>query len=124
MKRVVILMMDSFGIGGAPDAEKFGDVGVNTFAHIAQAVGGLKVPNLCALGLNVAGFEASGEQAPCAGAVKVELPSKFGHMKEISHGKDTTSGHWEMAGVPVPSGSDSGRVVCCGVCGTRYKIVV
>lgn len=101
MKRVIILMMDSFGIGGAPDAEKFGDVGANTFAHIAQAVGGLKVPNLCALGLNVAGLEASGEKAPFFGDVKVELPSKFGHMKELSHGKDTTSGHWEMAGVPV-----------------------
>lgn len=101
MKRVIILMMDSFGIGGAPDAEKFGDKGANTFAHIAQNSGGLKVPNLNALGLGQAGFEASGDKAPVTGKAQFAMPSKFGHMKEISHGKDTTSGHWEMAGVPV-----------------------
>lgn len=101
MKRVIILMMDSFGIGGAPDAEKFGDKGANTFLHIAQTRGTLKVPNLDRLGLGQAAFEASGEKAPVCGETTLNIGSKFGHMREISHGKDTSSGHWEMAGVPV-----------------------
>lgn len=101
MKRVIILMMDSFGIGGAPDAEKFGDKGANTFLHIAETRGTLKVPNLDRLGLGQAAFEASGEKAPVCGETTLNIGSKFGHMREISHGKDTSSGHWEMAGVPV-----------------------
>lgn len=101
MKRVIILMMDSFGIGGAPDAEKFGDKGANTFLHIAQTRGTLKVPNLDRLGLGQAAFEASGEKALVGGETTLNIGSKFGHMREISHGKDTSSGHWEMAGVPV-----------------------
>lgn len=101
--RVVILMMDSFGIGGAEDAAKFGDAGANTLGHIAAARGGLKVPNMAALGLLKAA-EAStglpitaGEQDNPA----ILVPSKYGFMKEISLGKDTSSGHWEMAGSPV-----------------------
>lgn len=101
--RVVILMMDSFGIGGAEDAAKFGDAGSNTLGHIAAERGGLKVPNLAALGLLKAA-EAStglpitaGEQDNPA----ILVPSKYGFMKEISLGKDTSSGHWEMAGSPV-----------------------
>lgn len=101
MKRVIILMMDSFGIGGAPDAENFGDKGANTFLHIAQARKGLNVPNLNRLGLGQAAFEASGEKAPVCGETTLNIGSKFGHMREISRGKDTSSGHWEMAGVPV-----------------------
>lgn len=101
--RVVILMMDSFGIGGAEDAAKFGDAGANTLGHIAAARGGLKVPNMAALGLLKAA-EAStglpitaGEQDNPA----ILVPSKYGFMKETSLGKDTSSGHWEMAGSPV-----------------------
>ena len=101
--RAVILMMDSFGIGGAEDAAKFGDAGADTLGHIAAARGGLNVPNLAALGLFKAA-EASTGKAPAAGAqtkASVSLPSKYGFMREISHGKDTSSGHWEMAGSPV-----------------------
>lgn len=101
MKRVIILMMDSFGIGGAPDAESFGDTGANTLYHISQVQNGLKLPNLKALGLFDAAFSASGKMSKCFGQAKISIDSKFGHMKEISHGKDTSSGHWEMAGVPV-----------------------
>ncbi|HAM43170.1 MAG TPA: phosphopentomutase, partial [Elusimicrobia bacterium] len=100
--RAIILMMDSFGIGGAEDAAKFGDSGADTLGHIAAAQGGLKVPNLAKLGLLKAA-EASTGHAPQAGAqdgAKVNLPSKYGFMREISHGKDTSSGHWEMAGSP------------------------
>lgn len=101
--RVVILMMDSFGIGGAEDAARFGDAGANTLGNIAAARGGLKVPNMAALGLLKAA-EASagrpvtdGEQDTPA----ILVPSKYGFMKETSLGKDTSSGHWEMAGSPV-----------------------
>lgn len=103
MKRAVILMLDSVGIGGAEDASKFGDQGANTIGHIAQANGGLKIPNLVALGLGQA-VKASTGQEPAFGtlpAANLNLPSKYGFMREISHGKDTSSGHWEMAGAPV-----------------------
>lgn len=102
MAKVIILMMDSFGVGGAPDAEKFGDSGANTFLHIAKNYQGLSLPNLEKLGLKQIGLMASKEEAPLlAGAAELSLPSKFGAMQEISAGKDTISGHWEMAGVPV-----------------------
>ena len=103
MKRAVILMLDSVGVGGAEDAAKFGDQGADTIGHIAKANGGLKVPNLVALGLGQAA-QASTGQEPAFGtlpAAGVNLPSKYGFMREISHGKDTSSGHWEMAGAPV-----------------------
>lgn len=101
--KAVILMMDSFGIGGAEDAAKFDDQGADTLGHIAAARGHLNLPNLAALGLFKAA-EASAGKAPAAGAqgpALVSLPSKYGFMREISHGKDTSSGHWEMAGCPV-----------------------
>ena len=101
--RVIILMMDSFGIGGAEDAAAFGDAGADTLGHIAAARGGLKVPNLAALGLLKAA-QASTGKAVAAGAqpaAAVTLPAKYGYMKEVSKGKDTSSGHWEMARVPV-----------------------
>ncbi len=102
-RRVIILMMDSFGIGGAGDAAAFGDAGADTLGHIAAARGGLKVPNLAALGLLKAAQASTGQEVP-AGAqppAAVHWPAKYGYMKEISKGKDTSSGHWEMAGVPV-----------------------
>ena len=102
MTRAFIFMMDSFGIGGAPDAQSFGDEGANTFGHIAQAVPNLNIPNLLSLGLDKAAFAASGlktELKPSSPA-KLNLPSAYGHMKEISKDKDTVSGHWELAGLP------------------------
>lgn len=102
-RRAVILMMDSFGIGGAEDAAAFNDQGADTLGHICAARGGLKIPNLAALGLLKAAqastgrLPAAGEQPPA----QMHLPSKYGFMREISHGKDTSSGHWEMAGCPV-----------------------
>ena len=103
MGKVIILMMDSFGIGGAPDAEQYNDKGANTLGHIAKVNLGLNIPNLVSLGLSKAAEEARGH-APKLGIqdpAKLDLPSKYGHAKEISRAKDTTSGHWEMAGVPV-----------------------
>lgn len=101
--RVVILMMDSFGIGGAEDAAAFNDQGTDTLGHIAQTRGHLKIPNLAALGL-VKAAEASTGHIPAVGAqptAQITLPSKYGFMREVSRGKDTSSGHWEMAGCPV-----------------------
>ncbi len=103
MARAIILMMDSFGIGGAPDACMFGDEGADTFGHIAKQNLGLNVPNLLSLGLGKAAQEAVGHQAEYGiqDLAKLNLPSKYGHAKELGKAKDTTSGHWEMAGVPV-----------------------
>jgi len=101
--RVVILMMDSFGIGGAEDAAKFSDTGADTLGHIAAARGKLTIPNLAALGLLKAAQASTGEEVKAGEqpTAKINLPSKYGFMREISRGKDTSSGHWEMAGCPV-----------------------
>ncbi len=104
-KKAVILVLDSFGIGYAPDAAKFGDVGANTFASIAkvfhtQKGRQLALPNLAALGLVKASAAASnGVQADIADSGSVI--GGYGYARELSSGKDTPSGHWEMAGVPV-----------------------
>ena len=102
MAKVIILMMDSFGIGGAKDAKAFDDTGTNTFLHIAENYPHLSLPNLENLGLVKAGELASGTRATLKqGNPTLQMPAKFGCMEEISAGKDTISGHWEMAGVPV-----------------------
>lgn len=102
MSRAIILMMDSFGIGGAPDARDFNNHGANTFAHIVQNYPSLQIPNLLSLGLADACFLASGAQLTFSSQppAKMFLPHTFGCMKEISKDKDTVSGHWELAGLP------------------------
>lgn len=104
MARAIIIVIDSFGIGHAPDAEKFGDISANTFANLAQAFydekqQAINIPNLSALGLVAACKQASNRTFPYIGG----KPEKgaYGYAAEISTGKDTPSGHWEMAGVPV-----------------------
>jgi phosphopentomutase len=97
MSRAILFILDSFGIGGAPDAEKYGDRGANTFIHIAERMK-LNIPNLAALGLGLAA-EASSGKNPLA---NVEIKGQWGFATEISRGKDTITGHWEIAGVPVP----------------------
>ncbi|MFW5967929.1 MAG: phosphopentomutase, partial [Persicimonas sp.] len=91
-KRAILLVLDSVGIGELPDAADFGDVGADTLGHIAQTVEGFDVPNLRSLGLgNIEGVDdLEPVDEPCA---------NFGRMAEQSPGKDTTSGHWEFAGV-------------------------
>lgn len=113
MGRAFLVVMDSAGIGGAPDADRFfnGDVpdtGANTLGHIAQAcaagqadegrAGPLNVPNLWRLGLAQAIELASGLTLPQTSA----LSGQWGAATEVSNGKDTPSGHWELAGLPVP----------------------
>ncbi len=104
MKRAVILVLDSFGIGAAADAERFGDAGSNTLGHVAEyrvrAGNPLKVPHLAQLGLLHAAKESCGKY-PAGCAADVDVIGAYGFAEEISTGKDTPSGHWEMAGVPV-----------------------
>jgi len=114
MARAFLVVMDSTGIGGAPDAGAFfngdlPDLGANTLAHIAQAcaVGGaeegrsgpLNLPNLDRLGLGAAMRLASGVPFP---GLDAEPQGRWGCAAELSPGKDTPSGHWELAGLPVP----------------------
>ncbi|WGV99787.1 phosphopentomutase [Vibrio sp. YMD68] len=111
MKRAFILVLDSFGIGETADASKFGDVGSDTMGHIAEQCskgladnadrsGPLKLPNLSKLGFAMAHKESTGKFA--AGLEEsVDVIGAYGHAAELSSGKDTPSGHWEIAGVPV-----------------------
>ncbi|KYZ77499.1 phosphopentomutase [Anaerosporomusa subterranea] len=93
-ERIIIIVLDSVGIGALPDAAEYGDAGANTLGHIATARGGLKLPTLASLGL--------GCIAPIAGVPCPEQPlACYGKLAESSKGKDTTTGHWEMAGAPV-----------------------
>lgn len=108
--RALILVMDSVGIGGAPDAVDYGDEGSDTVGHIAEACaagtanngreGPLRIPNLVRLGLGEACRLATGRVPPGLGT-STEPESRFSSAREISKGKDTPSGHWEIAGVPV-----------------------
>jgi phosphopentomutase len=114
MSRAFLVVMDSVGIGGAHDAAQFfngdtPDTGANTLAHIAQACaagranegrsGALHVPNLDALGLGAATRFASGDETP---GLDAEPSGYWAAAQEHSKGKDTPSGHWELAGLPVP----------------------
>ena len=109
MSRAFLIVMDSVGCGGAPDAGDFGDDGANTLAHIARACAGglaedgrsgpLRMPVLDRLGLSAAVHLASGAAMPGMGAQPM---ARWGAATEISRGKDTLSGHWELAGQPVP----------------------
>jgi phosphopentomutase len=112
MARAFLFVLDSFGIGGAPDALAYGDAGSDTLGHIAEACaagkaeiagrrsGPLRLPNLARLGLAEAALLASG-RAPAGFAPAADPNGLWGAATEISKGKDTPSGHWEIAGVPV-----------------------
>lgn len=112
MNRALLLVMDSFGIGGAVDAKRFGDEGSDTLGHIAAACaagqadvagvrsGPLSLPNLEKLGLGLAAEASTGAMPPGMGTVR-EAEGIYGFAAERSLGKDTPSGHWEIAGVPV-----------------------
>lgn len=93
-KRIFLIVMDSVGIGEAPDAEKFGDKGSDTFGHIAERMNGLNMPNMGKLGLSnireIGGIEKAGK--PLAYYTK---------MQEASNGKDTMTGHWEIMGLNI-----------------------
>jgi phosphopentomutase len=109
--RALILVLDSVGIGSAPDARAYGDQGADTIGHIAEACargeadgqkrdGPLRLPNLVRLGLGAA-CDIAGGRTPPALESSASPIARFGCAREISKGKDTPSGHWELAGVPV-----------------------
>lgn len=104
MARAIVLVIDGFGIGHAPDAADFGDVSANTFANLASQFyqeknRKISVPNLAKLGLVKAAQEAGKKVFPCQEEALAQ--GAYGYAAEISTGKDTPSGHWEMMGVPV-----------------------
>ena len=109
MKRAIILILDSLGIGAAADAPQFGDAGSNTLGHIAMEAaagranvgrsGALKLPNLSHINLNHT-YQLSSNYFPKS-MDPAEPVAAYGYARELSSGKDTPSGHWEIAGVPV-----------------------
>ena len=113
MARALLILLDSVGCGGASDAAAYGDAGSDTLGHIAEACaegrgdreglrsGPLRLPNLARLGLAHACEASTGR--PLAGVAKPSAPEgRWGYGVETSQGKDTPSGHWEIAGCPVP----------------------
>jgi phosphopentomutase len=94
LRRIFVLVLDSLGVGALPDAGRFGDAGTHTLDHLAEAAGGLAVPRLAALGLGaIEGVHA---------VPRAERPEGcYGRMAELSPGKDTSTGHWEMMGCPL-----------------------
>ncbi|MDP4153999.1 MAG: phosphopentomutase [Bacillota bacterium] len=93
-KRIFIIVMDSVGIGEAPDADKFGDLGADTLGHIAEKMNGLSMPNMATLGLS--------NIRELKGIQKAESPlAVYTKMQEASNGKDTMTGHWEIMGLNI-----------------------
>jgi len=91
-RRAILLVLDGVGIGELPDAADYGDEGSNTLVNMAKAVGGLNLPNLQRMGL--------GNIEQIEGIPPAEKPiACYGKMREVSAGKDTTTGHWEIAGI-------------------------
>jgi len=105
MSRALILVLDSFGIGATADADRFGDAGSDTFGHIARERflspdGPLRLPNLARLGLYHASRDSTGD-FPAGAIIDTKIVGAYGFAEELSSGKDTPSGHWEIAGLPV-----------------------
>lgn len=102
--RVFLIVMDSVGIGTAPDAAEYGDAGAATLPHTAQAVGGISLPVFERLGLaNILSLLV--DQGPITGVQPVDSPqASWGAMRERSEGKDTVTGHWEIAGIDLRPG--------------------
>lgn len=90
-RRAIVLVLDACGVGALPDAALYGDEGTNTLAHVAEAVGGLQLPALAALGL--------GSILPLEGVPEAEDPVIHGRLHPLGPGKDSTTGHWELMGV-------------------------
>ncbi len=100
LKRAILVVLDGVGVGANPDAHAYGDDGASSLEHCAQAVGGLALPNLGSIGLgNITPIKGTSPTDHARGA--------FGRMAEAAAGKDSTTGHWEMAGVvlhkPLPT---------------------
>jgi phosphopentomutase len=95
IKRIIVIVLDGVGIGEAPDAAQYGDVGSNSIRNTARAVGGLNVPNLGAVGL---GCITDVQGVPCP----AQTQGAYGKLTPVSAGKDSVTGHWEMMGIRLP----------------------
>ncbi|MBX5470636.1 MAG: phosphopentomutase, partial [Thermoleophilaceae bacterium] len=93
-RRAFVVVLDACGCGELPDSAEYGDAGANTLAHLAEAVGGLELPELERLGL--------GNVLPLRGVRPVERPAVHGRLRPLGPGKDSTAGHWELMGVSAP----------------------
>lgn len=93
-RRAFVVVLDACGVGALPDAADYGDLGADTLAHVAEAVGGLRLPVLERLGL--------GSIAPIAGVAAAADPVVHGRLHALGPGKDTVAGHWELMGVVTP----------------------
>ena len=91
MRRAAVVVMDACGVGALPDAESYGDRGSNTLAHLAEQVGGLRLPTLERLGL--------GSIVPIKGVAPASEPVVHGKLHPLGPGKESTTGHWELMGV-------------------------
>lgn len=102
MRRATVVVLDACGVGALPDAADYGDAGSNTLAHLAEQVGGLRLPTLERLGL--------GSIVPLLGVTPVVGPAVYGRLRPLGPGKDSTTGHWELMGVvashPLPTYPD------------------
>ena len=94
MRRATVVVMDACGVGELPDADSYGDAGSNTLVHLAEQVGGLRLPTLARLGL--------GSIVPVLGVPPAADPRVYGRLRPLGPGKESTTGHWELMGV-VPS---------------------
>jgi phosphopentomutase len=93
-RRAFVVVLDACGAGALPDADEYGDAGTNTLRHVGEAEGGLDLPALARLGL--------GNVTAIPGVAPVDAPAVHGRLAPLGHGKDTTSGHWELMGVTAP----------------------
>jgi phosphopentomutase len=94
MRRATVVVLDACGVGELPDAADYGDAGSNTLAHLAEQVGGLRLPALERLGL--------GSIVPLLGVTPAVGPAIYGRLRPLGPGKDSTTGHWELMGVVAP----------------------
>jgi phosphopentomutase len=94
MRRAAVVVLDACGVGALPDADSYGDAGSNTLAHLADQVGGLRLPTLSRLGL--------GSIVPILGVAPEVGPAVYGRLRPLGPGKESTTGHWELMGL-VPS---------------------
>ena len=104
MKRAIMIVMDSLGVGESPDAEKYGDAGSDTLLHVSEGTPCFNMPNLAKLGFgNIVSDREPGIVAGGKYAVpQDDLTGSFCRMRELSAGKDTITGHWEIAGIETP----------------------
>ena len=135
MARAIILLLDSFGIGHAADAERFGDKGADTLGHICSWMAEnrknedgsprfLYLPNMARLGLEKAAEISRGQRlAHTIAGESIEITGAYTYAQEVSRGKDTLSGHWEMMGVPVDFewGYFPDKLLSAGIGGSNYK---